>query len=98
MLLAPGLFSMMIGWPSLSSSPLATSRVTESVIPPGVYGTIHLMGLFGYAGCPHAEPASASAAAAATMICRIDMVSSLPGDEDSTFYRHRSGLIPRPTL
>jgi hypothetical protein len=47
MLFAPGLFSMMIGWPSFSSRPLATSRVTESVIPPGVYGTIHLMAWVG---------------------------------------------------
>src|SRR6185503_6652638 len=77
MLFAPGLFSMMIACPSFSSSPFATRRVTESVIPPGVYGTIHLLGLFGYAGWPHAEPASASDAAAAPMICRIDMVSSL---------------------
>jgi hypothetical protein len=47
MLLAPGRFSTTIGWPSDSCSFMVTSRVTESVMPPGVYGTIHLMGLFG---------------------------------------------------
>ena len=38
---APGLFSITIGCPSRSSSFCATIRVTESVMPPGVYGTIH---------------------------------------------------------
>src|SRR5262249_15561048 len=48
MLFAPGLFSMTMGCPMLSWTFCATRRVTVSVIPPGVYGTIHLIGLDGY--------------------------------------------------
>ncbi len=47
MLFAPGLFSITMGWPSDSCSFCVTRRVTESVMPPGVYGTIHLIGFDG---------------------------------------------------
>src|SRR5690606_14614625 len=50
-LFAPGLFSMTIGCLSFSDSFCITTRVTVSVAPPGVYGTMTLMGLSGQAAC-----------------------------------------------
>src|SRR5262245_60488940 len=61
----PGLLSMITGWPSLSDSQLAMMRASTSVVPPGGYGTTHLIGLFGYC-CAKALPAKASRAIATT--------------------------------
>src|ERR1700759_2929220 len=51
---APGLLSTTIDWPSASESFCVTTRVTLSVMPPGVYGTIHRMGFAGYWAAPQA--------------------------------------------
>src|SRR5258706_481509 len=75
MLLAPGLFSTTIGWPRFASSLCAMMRVSESVMPAGVYGTIHLMGRAGYCAC--AGPPTRSVAtdsSAAMMACGPGML------------------------
>ena len=68
MLLAPALFSMTTGWPSLSCSFWLTSRAVMSVNPPGVYGTITLIGREGHdwasAGAAISSVAAAASAAA----------------------------------
>src|SRR5437764_13409401 len=56
MLFAPGLFSTMMVCPSFSCSRSVTRRVTESVMPPGVYGTTQRIDLFGQPDCAHAGP------------------------------------------
>ena len=43
--LAPGLFSMMIGWPSAFSSGACNRRATMSAAPPAASGTISRIGL-----------------------------------------------------
>jgi hypothetical protein len=44
---APGLFSMITGWPSRSLRPFAVKRAALSVLPPGENGTIQVIGRFG---------------------------------------------------
>ena len=44
---APGLFSMITGWPRRSVSLPATARADRSVEPAGGKGTTSLMGLVG---------------------------------------------------
>ena len=45
---APGLFSIITGWPSDLASSAATRRVTKSVVPPGVKGTTMRIALVGH--------------------------------------------------
>src|SRR5690606_5969049 len=64
-LLAPGRFSTMMVWPSRCASLSMTMRVVVSVAPPGVYGTMTLIGLFGQASAASAGPARVAPASAA---------------------------------
>src|SRR4051812_11883896 len=59
---APGLFSMITGWPRPLLMFSATVRAMMSVTLPAVKGTTILTGLFGYAPCAAAAPASRVAA------------------------------------
>src|SRR5258706_3142739 len=68
MLLAPGLFSTTTGWPRLASSFWAMMRVSESVMPAGVYGTIHLMGRGGYCACTGPATRSVATDSSAAMV------------------------------
>src|SRR5512138_2486836 len=66
MLLAPALFSITTGCPSRSCSFWHTRRAVMSVNPPGVYGTITLIGRPGHAcACTGDANAAAPAASAA---------------------------------
>src|SRR3954469_2340625 len=78
MLFAPGLFSITIGCPSASDTRCVTTRVTLSVMPPGVYGTIQRMGLFGYGDWPHARPVASMAVSASRKRREIGMSCSPP--------------------
>jgi hypothetical protein len=49
MLLAPGLFSMTMGWPNAFCRPTCNRRAIWSVKPPAVYGTMILIGRLGQA-------------------------------------------------
>jgi hypothetical protein len=44
---APGLFSMITGWPSRSLRLLAVKRAALSVTPPGENGTTQVIGRLG---------------------------------------------------
>src|SRR6266851_1431040 len=60
---APGLFSMMIGWPSRGDSFSPSARATMSTPPPGGKGTMKRIGLAGYcaAACVAANTRHAAA-------------------------------------
>ncbi|MNE66542.1 hypothetical protein D3C80_1620980 [compost metagenome] len=66
MLLAPGLFSMTMGWPRAFCRPTCSRRAIWSVKPPAVYGTMMRTGLFGQPVCDQAG-AQATALPAATV-------------------------------
>src|SRR5256885_1676673 len=72
MLLAPGLFSTMTGWPRAFCRPTCSRRAIWSVKPPAVYGTMMRMGLEGQGLWAQAEGASTvvAAAAAAAVDCK----------------------------
>ncbi|MNT54195.1 hypothetical protein D3C72_1913350 [compost metagenome] len=65
LLLAPGRFSTMMVCFRRGPSFSITMRVTMSVEPPGVYGTMILMGLLGQSSAAWAGPAARPAAARA---------------------------------
>src|SRR5580765_2746376 len=63
---APGLVSMITGWPSCWPSGCAKMRAPSSAAPPGGNGTIRRIGLFGY--CASEEEQTSAATTAASIL------------------------------
>ena len=51
LLLPPGRFSTITGWPRRAASASPTKRATRSLEPPAGKPTIHRIGRSGYAAC-----------------------------------------------
>src|SRR3954453_12836892 len=82
---APGLFSMMTGWPSLADSSLDTARPITSVALPGVKATMMWIGFSGQVWACAEVPAKPRAAIAAIKRRMVSPVCSsfggnLPAD------------------
>src|SRR5512144_2823316 len=64
LVLAPGLFSMMTGWPTFAESAWPSVRATTSTAPPGGKPTRMRIGFDGYGSAAWAMPAAAASAPA----------------------------------
>src|SRR5215813_15112174 len=69
----PGLFSTTAGWPRLACRPVAISRATTSLEPPGVNGTMMRMVLLGKRACAPATSGHAARPPSVAINARRDL-------------------------